>query len=111
MKEDLSYHRKSYEKKSMKFDDLKENPIEQFRDWFLEAEACDGVDEANVILPIGNLLIAIFIMHVMDKQFVKKELLQGSKMGEGFYKTYRFLMTFVVPTVIVVVLGYLVFQY
>ena len=66
---------------------------------------------SNVILPIGNLLIAIFIMHVMDKQFVKTELLQGSKMGEGFYKTYRFLMTFVVPTVIVVVLGYLVFQY
>lgn len=49
MKEDLSYHRKSYEKKSMKFDDLKENPIEQFRDWFLEAEACDGVDEANAM--------------------------------------------------------------
>ncbi len=49
MKEDLSYHRKSYEKKSMKFEDLKENPIEQFRDWFLQAESCDGVDEANAM--------------------------------------------------------------
>jgi len=66
---------------------------------------------SNVILPIGNLLIAIFIMHVMDKALVKNELLQGSKMGEGFYKTYRFLMTFVVPTVIVIVLGYLLIQY
>ena len=47
----------------------------------------------------------------MDKNLVKSELLQGSKMGEGFYKTYRFLMTFVVPTVIVVVLAYLVIQY
>jgi len=49
MKEDLSYHRKSYEKQSMKFEDLKENPIEQFRDWFLQAEECDGVDEANAM--------------------------------------------------------------
>lgn len=66
---------------------------------------------SNIILPVGNLLIAIFIMHIMDKNLVKSELLQGSKMGEGFYKTYRFLMTFVVPTVIVVVLTYLVIQY
>lgn len=49
MKEDLSYHRKSYEKKSMKFEDLKDNPLEQFRDWFLQAEECDGVDEANAM--------------------------------------------------------------
>lgn len=49
MKEDLSYHRKSYEKKSMKFEDLKDNPMEQFRDWFLQAEDCDGVDEANAM--------------------------------------------------------------
>ena len=66
---------------------------------------------SNVLLPVGNLLIAIFVMHVVDKQLVKKELLEGSKMGEGFYKTYRLLMTFVVPTVIVIVLGYLIFQY
>ena len=49
MKEDLSYHRKSYEKKSLKFEDLKDNPIEQFRDWFLQAEECEGVDEANAM--------------------------------------------------------------
>lgn len=49
MKEDLSYHRKSYEKKSMKFEDLKDNPMEQFRDWFLQAEQCEGVDEANAM--------------------------------------------------------------
>lgn len=55
MKEDLSFHRKSYEKLSMNFDNLKDNPIEQFRDWFLTAENCDGVDEANamVVTTIG----------------------------------------------------------
>lgn len=54
MKEDLSYHRKSYEKKSMKFEDLKDNPFEQFRDWFLQAEDCDGVDEANA-MSVSNI--------------------------------------------------------
>lgn len=66
---------------------------------------------SNVILPIGNLLIALFIIYVMDKQLVKKEFLQGSQVGEGFYKVYRMLMTFVVPSVILIVLGYLIFQY
>ena len=66
---------------------------------------------SNVILPIGNLLIALFIIYVMDKQLVKKEFLQGSQVGEGFYKVYRLLMTFVVPSVILIVLGYLIFQY
>lgn len=54
MKEDLSYHRKSYEKKSMQFEDLKDNPIEQFRDWFLQAEECEGVDEANA-MAVGTI--------------------------------------------------------
>ena len=49
MKQDLSYKRKVYEKQSMNFDSLRENPIEQFRDWFLQAEESDGVDEANAM--------------------------------------------------------------
>ncbi|GEM51382.1 pyridoxamine 5'-phosphate oxidase [Empedobacter brevis] len=49
MKQDLSYKRKVYEKQSMNFDSLRENPIEQFRDWFLQAENSDGVDEANAM--------------------------------------------------------------
>jgi NSS family neurotransmitter:Na+ symporter len=59
---------------------------------------------SNMLLPLGNLLIAIFLVYAMDKQFVKTELLQGSQMGEGYYKIYRTLMTFVVPVVIVIVL-------
>lgn len=38
---------------------------------------------SNVLLPLGNILIAIFIVYVMDKQLAKKELLQGSQMGKG----------------------------
>ncbi|MFJ7667429.1 sodium-dependent transporter [Lysinibacillus sp. NPDC097195] len=59
---------------------------------------------SNLMLPLGNLLIAIFIAYVVDKTFVKKELLMGSKMGQGFYLTYRLLMLVVVPIVIIVVL-------
>ncbi|WP_313376304.1 pyridoxamine 5'-phosphate oxidase [Chishuiella sp.] len=49
MKQDLSYKRKTYEKQSMNFDSLRDNPMEQFRDWFLQAEESDGVDEANAM--------------------------------------------------------------
>lgn len=61
---------------------------------------------SNVMLPLGNLLIAIFVIHVMNKGKVKNELLMGSNMGTGYYQLYRSLMTFVVPVVIVVVLVY-----
>ncbi|MEG0449678.1 MAG: hypothetical protein RR595_07475, partial [Lysinibacillus sp.] len=66
---------------------------------------------SNLMLPLGNFLIAIFIMHVVKKEFVKTELLMGSKMGQGYYETYRILMTFVVPLVIMVVLINMLLQY
>lgn len=66
---------------------------------------------SNMILPIGNLLIAIFIIHVMKKELVKDELLQGSMMGIGYYKLYRTLMTYVVPVVIVIVLAFSLMSY
>jgi len=63
------------------------------------------------MLPLGNLLIAIFIAYVVDKEFVKKELLMGSQMGQGYYSTYRLLMLIVVPIVILVVLLNMLLQY
>jgi len=61
---------------------------------------------SNIMLPLGNLLIAVFVMQVMNKEKVKEELLMGSDMGISYYNLYRRLMTFVVPVVIVVVLVY-----
>lgn len=66
---------------------------------------------SNLMLPIGNLLIAFFIVHVADKEFVKKELLMGSHMGQGYYSIYRLLMLIVVPIVILVVLLNMLLQY
>lgn len=66
---------------------------------------------SNLMLPLGNLLISFFIIHVVNKEFVKSELLVGSNMGQGFYSTYRVLMTFIVPGVILVVLVNMLLQY
>jgi neurotransmitter:Na+ symporter, NSS family len=66
---------------------------------------------SNVILPLGNLLIAIFLGYIMDKQLVKQELLQGSEVKEKYFNIFYFLMRYVVPVVIIVVLGYSIIQY
>lgn len=47
--ENLHDQRKIYDKSQLFENEVKENPIEQFRDWFLEAEACEGVSEANAM--------------------------------------------------------------
>ncbi|MGM9968023.1 sodium-dependent transporter [Rummeliibacillus sp. TYF005] len=66
---------------------------------------------SNILLPLGNLLIAIFIIHKMDKNLVKSEFLQGSHISELYYKVWRLLMLIVVPIVIAVVLIYTASQY
>jgi len=47
--ENLHDKRKVYEKFQLLEDFIKENPIEQFRDWFLEAEENPGISEANAM--------------------------------------------------------------
>ncbi|WP_155590417.1 sodium-dependent transporter [Lysinibacillus cavernae] len=66
---------------------------------------------SNLMLPLGNFFIAIFIAYVVDKEFVKRELLMGSQMGQGYYSTYRVLMLVVVPIVILVVFVNMLLQY
>ena len=47
--ENLHDKRKVYDKSQLLENQLKENPIELFRDWFLEAEENPGVSEANAM--------------------------------------------------------------
>ena len=47
--ENLHDKRKVYDKSQLLENQLKENPIELFRDWFLEAEENSGVSEANAM--------------------------------------------------------------
>ncbi|OIQ18641.1 MAG: pyridoxamine 5'-phosphate oxidase [Flavobacterium sp. MedPE-SWcel] len=46
---DLSNYRKSYEKSELTEQNLPEDPITLFRDWFVEAEEFDGAVEVNAM--------------------------------------------------------------
>ena len=49
MMKDLSNYRKSYEKSELTEQNLPEDPITLFRDWFVEAEEFDGTSEVNAM--------------------------------------------------------------
>lgn len=49
MEKDLSNYRKSYERNPLLREDVPENPMELFQSWFHEADAYDGIEEANVM--------------------------------------------------------------
>src|SRR5699024_720452 len=58
---------------------------------------------SNIMLPLGSLLIAIFIIHKADKALVQEEYHLGGKGGASMYPVWRGLMTWVVPITIVIV--------
>jgi pyridoxamine 5'-phosphate oxidase len=49
MKQDLSNYRKSYEKSELLEANCVANPMEMFRDWFMEVEASETVAEVNAM--------------------------------------------------------------
>ena len=49
MEKDLSHYRKSYERNPLLRQNVPENPMELFQSWFYEADAEDGIEEANVM--------------------------------------------------------------
>ena len=49
MEKDLSNYRKSYEKGELLLDNIPENPLELFRNWFIEVDTHFNVDETNAM--------------------------------------------------------------
>ncbi|PID70948.1 MAG: pyridoxamine 5'-phosphate oxidase [Flavobacteriales bacterium] len=49
MEKDLSNYRKQYDKDALLEENTPKNPIEMFRDWFMQAENDDTVHEANAM--------------------------------------------------------------
>ena len=47
--ENLHDKRKVYEKSQLIESEIKQNPIEQFRDWFMEASENPNISEANAM--------------------------------------------------------------
>lgn len=49
MEKDLSNYRKSYEKGELLLENVPENPMELFRNWFIEVDAHFDIDETNAM--------------------------------------------------------------
>ncbi len=58
---------------------------------------------SNIMLPLGSLLIAIFIIHKADKVLVQEEYHIGGRGAGSLYSVWRLLMTWIVPVTIIVV--------
>lgn len=59
---------------------------------------------SNVLMPIGALLIAIFVSWIMKKSTVFEELAEGSQLKESVFRAWYFLLRYIVPVFIVVVM-------
>jgi NSS family neurotransmitter:Na+ symporter len=57
---------------------------------------------SNILMPIGALLISIFVSYKMKKNVLKNELIQTSKF-RYIFEVWYFLLRYVVPIVIIVV--------
>ena len=57
---------------------------------------------SNILMPIGALLISIFVSYKMKKNVLKNELIQTSN-ARYLFEVWYFLLRYVVPIVIIVV--------
>ncbi|KMK77553.1 sodium-dependent transporter [Alkalihalobacillus pseudalcaliphilus] len=64
---------------------------------------------SNIMLPLGSLLIALFISYKMDKQLVKSQFRAGNSLSSNWLNTWIFLMRYIVPlTIIIVFVGLII---
>ncbi|WP_338470180.1 sodium-dependent transporter [Niallia sp. XMNu-256] len=57
---------------------------------------------SNLLMPIGALLISIFVSYKMKKSVLNSELIQNTKY-QGLFHIWYFLLRYVIPLVIIVV--------
>src|SRR5699024_3281144 len=58
---------------------------------------------SNVLMPIGALLIAIFVSWIMKKSTVFEELQEGSHIKKGLLQSWYLLLRYIVPVFIILV--------
>ncbi|MDA7028159.1 sodium-dependent transporter [Bacillus sp. CLL-7-23] len=58
---------------------------------------------SNILLPLGALLISIFVPLKLSKEDLYDEMKSGSKVGRGFFLVWFYLLRFLVPIAIVLV--------
>ncbi len=59
---------------------------------------------SNVLMPIGALLISLFISIKVKRSTLMAELQEGSNIKQGFFNVWFFLLRFVTPIAIILVL-------
>ncbi|MRX74072.1 hypothetical protein GJU40_18270 [Bacillus lacus] len=57
---------------------------------------------SNILLPLGCLLISLFVSRRMDPKITEKEFMVGS-ISSGYYIVWRFLIKWIVPATIILV--------
>ncbi|MPN14555.1 hypothetical protein SDC9_161882 [bioreactor metagenome] len=68
-----------------------------FFDWF------DYIS-SNILLPVGGLLIAIFIGYVVKKEDLKRELSNHGRLNiDGILNVYYFILRYVTPALLLIV--------
>lgn len=59
---------------------------------------------SNILLPLGGLLIAIFVGYVLNKQDIRRELSNdGTLKNQAIISIYLFLLRFVTPVLLLIV--------
>ncbi|MGE6258156.1 sodium-dependent transporter [Heyndrickxia sporothermodurans] len=59
---------------------------------------------SNVLMPLGSLLIAIFVPLKMKKSSLYEEIIKGSKLFNGLFNVWYFLLRFIAPLLIIAVM-------
>jgi len=58
---------------------------------------------SNILLPLGALVIAIFVPLKIKKNVLQTELLEGSKFGKTAFNVWFYLVRYIIPVVIIIV--------
>ncbi|MFJ7933344.1 sodium-dependent transporter [Sporosarcina sp. NPDC096371] len=58
---------------------------------------------SNILMPVGVLLISIFVSHKIEKSTLRKEILQHSRLGSIAFNSWFFIMKYIIPCVIIIV--------
>jgi neurotransmitter:Na+ symporter, NSS family len=59
---------------------------------------------SNILMPIGALLISVFVSYKMKKGLLENELIQNSKRYNLLFQVWYFLIRYIIPILIIVVL-------
>lgn len=58
---------------------------------------------SNILMPLGVLLISIFVPLKIKKSTLRKEILEHSRLGSWAFTIWFFIMKFIIPLVIIIV--------